>query len=152
MLKGTPTCRIGVVGQITDLDRYFLNMKSENIISRHNFFIQTNDVLFQQEPFTSEIPNSPLKVEDVRLRHERQTLRRLPKTGVILFTVRTYLLPVRDLKDDPESVSELLGAIRAMPKEMADYKGRQLWGSTVEPWCEEILEKAGLSLPVVKSD
>lgn len=119
-------------------------MKPENIISRHNFFIQNNDVLFQQEPFAREIRNLPLKIEEVRIRHDRQTLRRLPKAGVILFTVRTYLLPVIDLKDNPESVSELLGAIRAMPKEMAEYKGRHLWGSTVEPWCEETLEKARL--------
>jgi hypothetical protein len=131
---------------VINQDRYFLNMKPENIISRHNFFIQNNDVLFQQEPLASEIRSSPLKIEEVRIRHERQTLRRLPKTGVILFTVRTYLLPVVDLKDDPESVSELLGAIRAMPKEMAEYKGRHLWGSTVEPWCEETLEQAGLSV------
>ena len=122
-------------------------MKPENIIARHNYFIQMNDVLFQQEPFASELADSQLKIEDIRLRHERQTLRRLPKTGAILFTVRTYLTPLKDLEDEPESVKELLGAIRALPEDMAIYKGCRLWESTIVPWCEQILQKAGLPFP-----
>lgn len=121
-------------------------MKPDNIIARHNFFIQINDAMFQQEPFASEVAESQLRIEDIRLRHERQTLRRLPKTGVILFTVRTYLTPLVDLQDEPESVKELLGAIRAMPEEIANYKGRPLWGKIVEPWCKETLRKAGMSV------
>jgi len=120
--------------------RYFLKMKPEPI-SRHNFFIQTNDVLFQQEPFLSELPEPP-KIEEIRLRHERQTLRRLPKTRAILFTVRTYITPITDLQGEPESVRELLGAIRAMPPEIAKYKARQVWGSVVEGWCEQVLKEA----------
>ncbi|KIX08409.1 uncharacterized protein Z518_03065 [Rhinocladiella mackenziei CBS 650.93] len=123
------------------VERYFLKMKPDCPIARHNFFIQTNDVLFQQDPFLTELPGPP-KVEDIRLRHERQTLRRLPKTEAILFTVRTYMTPLLELQDDIESVRELLGAIRAMPPEMARYKGWPMWGKVVERWCEQRLRGA----------
>jgi hypothetical protein len=116
-------------------------MKPDSPISRHNFFIQTTDNLFQQEPFAAKLPTPP-NIEDIRLRHERQTLRRLSKTGAILFTVRTYMTPLLDLENDVDSVRELSGAIKAMPKEMAIYKGQLLWGEVVEAWCEERLRQA----------
>lgn len=115
-------------------------MKPDEIIARHNYFIQTNDVLFQQEPFLAELPELP-KIDDIKIRHERQTLRRLPKSRAILFAVRTYLTPLLDLQDEPESIKELLGSIREMPAEMAKYKARQVWGSVVENWCEDQLRK-----------
>lgn len=115
-------------------------MRASDLISRHNFFVQTNDVFFQQEPFLDKLPTLP-KVEQIRIRHERQTLRRLPRTGAILFLVRTYLTPLTDLEDDPESVKAFLDSVRAMPPEMAKYKARQVWGPVVEQWCEEVLEK-----------
>lgn len=36
-----------------------------------------------------EPPKPLVRPEDLRLRSERQTLRRMPRTGAILFTVRT---------------------------------------------------------------
>lgn len=116
-------------------------MKPDSPIARHNFFIQANDVLFQQDPFPATLPKPPT-VEDIRLRHERQTLWKLSKTGAILFTVRTYMTPLLDLKGEPESVKELLGAIQNMPPDMARYKGRPLWGDIVESWCQGQLHEA----------
>jgi hypothetical protein len=117
-------------------------MRSNEPISRHNFFIQTNDVLFQQEPFQAELPEPP-RVADIRIRHERQTLRRLPKSRAILFTVRTFMTPLVDIQDEVDSVRELLGSIRAMPPEIAKYKARQVWGDVVERWCEDTLIRIG---------
>lgn len=124
-------------------------MNSRDLICRHNYFMQTTDALFQQEPFFDKVPATPPHIEDIRIRHERQTLRRLPKTGAILFTVRTYLLPVVELSDEPESIRELLGAVREMHPEMARYKGKQIWGSVVEQWCEQKLRESGLSIETV---
>lgn len=38
-------------------------------------------------------PQPLVRAEDLRLRSERQTLRRMPRTGAILFTVRTSVIP-----------------------------------------------------------
>lgn len=54
------------------------------------------------------------------LRVERETLRRMPRTGCVLFTIRTYLAPVTTLATgDAERLAE---ALAAMPDEVLDYK------------------------------
>lgn len=118
-------------------------MKAEDLVQRNNFFLQVTDTLFQQEPFAAELQEPP-KVEDIRIRHERQTLRRLPKSRAILFTVRTYLLPLGELAEEPESIRNLLGAIQEMHPDMARYKGRQVWGQVVEDWCKSQLDRHGI--------
>jgi hypothetical protein len=120
-------------------------MAPDQLITRHNFFMQTTDVMFQQEPFASEKPES-VKIEDVRIRHERQTLRRLPRSRAILFTVRTYILPIVNLIDEPESIRALLASVRAMPAAMGTYKGRDIWGYVVNDWCERQLKDRGMSI------
>lgn len=53
------------------------------------------------------------------LRTERQTLRRLPKTGAILFTIRTYTTPVVKLVEEPGVPSRLASAVRSWPDVVA---------------------------------
>ena len=61
----------------------------------------------------------------VHLRVERQTLRRLPKSDTILFTIKTYLRPVQDVcQNEPDTAKRLAGAVRNWPAEMRRYKVR----------------------------
>ncbi|KAF2493684.1 hypothetical protein BU16DRAFT_425374, partial [Lophium mytilinum] len=109
------------------VENFFRRLLVSQPVERYNWFIQTNDVLFQQEPFAAEL-EAPLRVEDVRIRHERQTLRRLPRTRAVVFMVRTYVTKLTDLEGEEESVRELLGAVEALPEGVAGYKARQVWG------------------------
>lgn len=61
-------------------------------------------------------------VDDVHLRVERETLRRMPRTGAVLFTIRTFIRPLRDLAGDREDADRLLAALEAMPDDVAAYK------------------------------
>lgn len=57
------------------------------------------------------------------LRVERQTLRRLPKSKAILFTIKTYTTKIEDLcRDEPHMAKRLAGAVRNWPPEMVNYK------------------------------
>lgn len=57
------------------------------------------------------------------LRTERQTLRRLPISNAILFTIKTYMTNMEVLcRNDPAVAKELAGAIRNWPSEMVQYK------------------------------
>jgi len=56
------------------------------------------------------------------LRVERQTLRRLPRTGAVLFTIRTYQRPLEALADRPAELGGLATAVRALPEDTARYK------------------------------
>ena len=57
-------------------------------------------------------------------RIERQTLRTLPETGAICFTIRTYTAPLGELlADQPALAADLAATLRTVDVEMATYKG-----------------------------
>lgn len=115
-------------------------MKVSAPVQRNNFFLQVTPTIFQQDPFPASV-DTPPAIEDIIIRHERQTLQRLPKTKAILFTVRTFFTPVKELESEPESIRELVDSALAMPEEMARYKCRQVWFETLQNWASTILDK-----------
>lgn len=62
-------------------------------------------------------------LEHTYLRMERQTLRRLPKTNFVLFTIRTYIFPLKDVVSDPQRKIALKSTLDHLPIETANYKG-----------------------------
>lgn len=65
---------------------------------------------------------------------ELQTLTRLPQTRSILFSFKTYLYPVKDLKDEgigPEVADAIEGLGRGNAPGMAEYKGSVRWGKQI---------------------
>ena len=60
-------------------------------------------------------------VEDLWLKTEYQTLRRLPKTGAILFTIRTYVQPMPEI--GVEAAKTLHKSLSGMRPELREYKG-----------------------------
>ena len=132
---------------LKSVERFFLSLKVSSPMERSNFFVQTTGTMFQQTPFASsrEAP----AVKDIRLRYERQTFRRLPRSGAVCFMVRTFLIPMTDLAGEPESLENLLLACRALPPDMAKYKAREVWIDTMESYCERVL---GKDFPPVQQD
>ncbi|KAG8894085.1 hypothetical protein FRB99_001528 [Tulasnella sp. 403] len=61
--------------------------------------------------------------EEIYYRTERQTLRRLPRSGAILFTIRTYHEPVTNLAKESGVPGRLASAVRSWPPEVGSYKG-----------------------------
>jgi len=120
------------------MDRFFSNLQVSDPVQRNSYFMQVDDTMFQQKPFADWLP-SPPKVEDIRIRHERQTLRRLPRSKAILFMVRTYLLPVVDLVDEKEALYSFREAVNAWPAEIAKYKAKHLWEGVFEEWYEKVM-------------
>jgi hypothetical protein len=70
----------------------------------------------------------------VRLRVELQSLSRLPKTKAILFSFKTYMYPLKDLKDEGLG-AELADAIDGLKggnaPGMFKYKGGVRWGKSI---------------------
>ena len=64
-------------------------------------------------------PGAPVDPALVRLRVERQTLRRLPRTGAVVFTIRVYLTPLAQLVQEPGVPGRLASAIRSWPEDVA---------------------------------
>ncbi|KAG9049353.1 hypothetical protein FS837_010567 [Tulasnella sp. UAMH 9824] len=65
-----------------------------------------------------------VRPEHIYFRSERQSLRRLPRTGAILFTIRTYYEPVTNLAREPGVPGRMASALRSWPEDVAIYKGQ----------------------------
>ena len=64
-------------------------------------------------------------------RSERQTLRRLPRTGAVVFTIRTYFHPVADLAREDYVPGRLASAVRSWGPDVSRYKGRERYGDVL---------------------
>lgn len=60
--------------------------------------------------------------EHLWLRVERQTLRRLPATGDVLFTIRVYVRPLAELAERPADALRLAAALEGVEAPMRAYK------------------------------
>lgn len=119
------------------MNRHFEKMVPDRPIIRNNFFIQLDSGL----PWSTrmgpqdgtqvaswETANSEgLTIEELHFRSERQSLRRLPKSGAIMFTVRTYFEPVTKIAEEPHVPGRLAEAIRGWDDEVKRYKGCHHW-------------------------
>lgn len=73
--------------------------------------------------------------DDILIRRERQTFRRLPRTGALLFSVKTTLTTLSELP--LQEVQNLATEISNWPEDMAAYKGRNIWGKKVLDYCNQ---------------
>jgi len=89
----------------------------------------SGSVLFQP-------PRATKSAEDIRLRTERQSLRRLPHSGAIVFTIRTYIFPVVDLAKEPGVPGRMASAIRSWPEDVQTYKGQHLYRDAILPFLD----------------
>ncbi|CAF3626808.1 unnamed protein product [Adineta steineri] len=109
------------------MEKYFLKLKEENPVERCNWTLQIGNNLCETSS-TMEENDSELITKDnagqlMYLRTERQTLRRLPKSNTILFTIKTYMTKIEDVcKNDSDMAKRLAGALRNWPPEMVQYK------------------------------
>lgn len=75
-----------------------------------------------------------VRIEECRLRCERQTLHRLPETGGLVFAFKTYLYALEEVKLEG-SGEELAAAIQGLGEgsvpEMKFYKRGVVWGDKV---------------------
>jgi hypothetical protein len=73
------------------------------------------------------------------VRVERQTLRRLPRTGAALFTIRVWIDPLESLAADPPRLAAFADAWRSASPAFRAYKRLYLYDELVEA----LLERAG---------
>ncbi|CAF1489481.1 unnamed protein product [Adineta ricciae] len=108
------------------MDRYFLKLKEDSPVQRVNWTLQIGNELCHTaiEETDGVLITKENVGELMYLRTERQTLRRLPKSNTILFTIKTYTTSIKDVcKNEPLTAKRLAGAVRNWPPEMIKYKG-----------------------------
>ena len=108
------------------MDRFFTNMQISPISTRMNWSLQLGATLYA--PHRSERKAVFADIhQDMCLRVESQTLRKLPKSGFVLFTIRTHLVPLHYWQDTPDAFEDLVHMLAEMSPETRAYKGAHLY-------------------------
>ncbi len=124
------------------MDRFLDRLKTARPVWRLNWSLVDDPALFQPSGHGRRQHKASITAqgagETVWLRMERQTLRRLPRTGDILFTIRVYVRPLHDLATRPERAAALAAAIRALPASMQQYKSLPPFLDAVLAWLANV--------------
>lgn len=112
---------------------FFRRLKPEEMVARNNYFIQVDDGLAWSPSIGSEdsldvswdTAEKDRAIEHHYFRSERQTLRRLPKSGGVVFTIRTYFHPVMEIVEEDYVPGRLASGIRSWGDDVSRYKGRE---------------------------
>ena len=118
------------------LARIFDGLRPGLILQRRNWSVVNSDQLFT--PFSTQLRArigeiAPGDVgQALFTRVERQTVRRLPHTGGVLFTIRVWVTPFAALLEGPERLAAFARAWRSAAPDFAAYKGFHLYAELVE--------------------
>ena len=99
----------------TKVDLFFDRLHADRPVWRRNLSIHSHDDLFAPGPHEAPDCFAPdaSGVNAVWLRSERQTLRRLPRTGAVLFTIKTQQCPLPTLAARPDLARALASRLRS---------------------------------------
>ena len=119
--------------------KFFQRLKPETFYARNNYFIQVDDSLPWSVSIGSEDDRSvrwstveeSKTIEHHWFRSERQSLRRLPKSGAICFSIRTYFLPITEMAEEDYVPGRLASAIRSWDDWVSAYKGKEKYGDVL---------------------
>ena len=108
----------------TASDRVMDSLDPARLLWRQNWSLLDSPALYQ--PVRIELPE-PLRADSLGrqlwMRSERQTLRRLPRTGAVLFTIRIRQCTLDTLCREPGAAERLLTQVQTMPAALKTYKG-----------------------------
>lgn len=132
----TPVPGFGPGTRTADIiNRIFDNLPVEQPVERHNWSLQVDGALYKPLSDIARLERAaqrPERFTDAEvaarafIRVERQTLRKLPRAGDILFTIRTYLDPLGALRRHPgraRIASSFAGQLDALNDAQLGYKG-----------------------------
>ncbi|KAG7445985.1 uncharacterized protein BT62DRAFT_146262 [Guyanagaster necrorhizus] len=153
----------------TSFERFFRRLPVDKPVIRNNYFVQVvrlqgqdrgieNDLVDPEELAWSTTTNGPerefahghparppehpvVSPETLRLRTERQTLRRLSLSGAVLFTIRTYVIPIEQLAKEPGVPARMASAVRSWPESVQTYKGKELYGSILVEYLDKCAQE-----------
>lgn len=110
------------------IDRIFDNLKITQPVWRQNWSLHEDDALYH--PSASVMRPEKFSKRDLShdpfVRVERQTLRKMPRSGDILFTIRIYLDRVSTLRKQPQGeagIQQLNEQLTMMSDDELQYKG-----------------------------
>lgn len=106
------------------VDDFLRALKPCRSMHRVNWAVHDCDVLFQPQTVHSDEPVTELNAGDVLFaRMERSPFIKLPVTGAVLFGIRTFIVPLRQVLQDVGVAKTFLQTLEGLPEEAIAYKG-----------------------------
>ncbi|KAK2762113.1 hypothetical protein FQN54_001120 [Arachnomyces sp. PD_36] len=125
-----------------DVSRFLGRLTPQSPMERSNYFVEVSrpgesllSILFR--PISLSYDDFEPQPEHISIRRERQIFRRLPKSGGIIFSVKTSLTTLDQLP--LEELQNLAKEIESWPEDVGTYKGRDSWGVKVLDFCQQRL-------------
>ena len=104
------------------VDSIFSNLPDDKIFERFNWSIFDSPELFQPINSKTLVEIRDLRPQELFIRVERQTIRRLEQSKSVLFTVRVHVDPITAILDSKRSIEDLINAISNLDRDMKNYK------------------------------
>jgi dimethylamine monooxygenase subunit A len=110
---------------------FFERLTVERPVWRCNWTVLDTPELHLPSPAARARATGSFDPGSLWFRVERQTLRRLPATGAIVFTIRTYVTSLRQLvTSDAQAARSLRDTLGNVPADVTTYKG---WTALLAP-------------------
>lgn len=123
------------------IDRFFQRLVPERSFWRLGWTVLDTPARYQPLDSTAQPgPRAP-GPEHLHVRIERETLRRLPETRAVAFTIRTYIHPLTEVAENRHDAAQLMDALRALPADVADYKGLGQLGPMATAWLDDVVSE-----------
>jgi hypothetical protein len=109
--------------------KFLLNLHADKPVRRLNWTMTINPRLdtspetYPQWGYDRMTVTPENAGEKVHLRVELQALWRLPRSNAIVFSIRCYLISLRELVTIPERGRRLHRVLQSLPPELVEYKG-----------------------------
>lgn len=129
------------VGRPSDL--LLARLQPERPLWRRNWSLVVSPALNQASRFKAELEARKASItaanvgERCYYRSERQTLMRLPRSGAILFTIRTHVAALAQLCADPAWAGGLRELLRGSPPDLLRYKGLTPYADALLTYLEQ---------------
>jgi hypothetical protein len=120
---------------LTRVERIFDNLRPDTLLERRNWSLVSSPDLYAPDPgpMRAAIPDiDPDSAANALFaRVERQTLRKLPQTGAVVFTIRVWIDPLSAIAADPERLARFARAWRTAHPDFRAYKQLNLYDALV---------------------
>ena len=120
------------------VDKLFYSLKPERIVERLNWSLTRHEELFRHHGKFETAAVSDINKRNagrkIWLRVERQTFRRLERTGLVVFGIRTHMTRLESAITSSADAKRLIAAIEQLPEAVAQYKSMGLFREPCLAW------------------
>ncbi|KAL7664026.1 HRQ family protein 1 [[Candida] zeylanoides] len=130
------------------MERWFARLTPNDPVERASWYVSWDHKLKINSVYQlpQVVPNLKADMEsidpkDFNIRVERQTLRKLPKTGAVIFTNHPVFYSIEEMKDEPMVPSLLRKILYEGPQDILKYKNFEFFRDHIVGYLDELVQR-----------